>query len=143
VLEQIVLALPDLNQAAQLARALAALLALGKRGLKRRDADKTLERRQQVDGVERLPDEGVGAGGDGAHAGFLRAADRHDRHRFRLQALAQAFEVEDAVDASGRVPISSRSASITWCASRTLIPSSSNIVRSNSHSARSSSTIRT
>src|SRR5439155_1152307 len=98
MLEQVVLALPDLNQPAQLARTLRRLLAL-ERTLQRRDPDQSFERREQTDRIERLAGERVRAGGQRAYAGLLRAADRDDRDRPRLRALAEPLAVERPVHA--------------------------------------------
>ncbi len=99
VLQQVVLALPDLDEAPQLAGALTRPLGLAERCLERSNTDEALDGREQADGIERLAGEGVRARGQSTDAGFLRAADRDDRDRPCLRAFAEALAVEDPVDA--------------------------------------------
>ncbi len=95
-LEQLVLALADRDQPAQVShdgRILAACCLV-----ERVDPEQALEQAQQLQRIERLGEESLGADGERRDAGLARAADDDDRHVAGARALAQPLAVEEAVD---------------------------------------------
>ncbi len=92
------LALADCDQAPEVAHHRRLVGARRHDPLQRIDTEQALERAEQLQGIERLRQERLGANRERRDAGLARPADHDDRHVAGARALAQALAVEQPVN---------------------------------------------